>query len=160
MYLGVGDSVEHRNLRDDVNLSMDSDARLCASKLGPSEYRHTEINRRRVDGVEPAMQLELLRDTFGLGNGNHVKGKLLKDAMVSERIGLRQHLSVEGLLAKVEENRLLCMCYRNICKFPKASTAHELTEHQNQQMVPMRHLPAFGPVVVLGEYSPELPQWE
>ena len=52
------------------------------------------------------------------------------------------------------------MCNRKICKLPKASTAHELTEHQDQQMVPMRHRPTFGSVVVLGEYSPELPLWE
>ena len=106
------------------------------------------------------MQFKLLRDTSGLGNGHHVKSKLLKDTMVSESIGLRQHLSVDRLVAKSEVFRLLGMggCY--ICEFPKASTAHKLTEHQNQQMVPMRHRPALGPVVVLGEYSPELPLWE
>ena len=68
-----------------------------------------------------------------------------------------KHLSVDGLVAKSEVFRLLGMggCY--ICEFPKASAAHKLTEHQNQQMVPMRHRPALGPVAVLGEYSPELP---
>ena len=160
VHLGIGDSVENRNLRDDINMSMDSDTRLCAPELCPSEHGHTKANRRGVDGIEPAMQLKILRDTFRLGNSEHVKGKLLKDAMVSERIGLRQHLSVDGLLAKAEENRLLCMGNSNICKLPKASTAHELTEHQNQQVVPMRHRPTFGPVVVPGEYSSELPLWE
>ena len=103
------------------------------------------------------MQFKLLRDTSGLGNSHHVESELLKDAMVSEGIGLRQHLSVDGLVAKSEVFGLLGMggCY--ICEFPEASAAHELTEHQNQQMVPMRHRPALGPVVVLGEYSPELP---
>ena len=86
-----------------------------------------------------------------------VESELLKDAVVSESVGLRQHLSVDRLVAKSEVFRLLGMggCY--ICEFPKASAAHKLTEHQNQQMVPMRHRPTLGPVVVFGEYAPELP---
>ena len=157
MHLGIGNSVEHGNLRNDVNLSMDSDARFRASKLCPSEYGLAEVNGRRVDSIELAMQFELFCNASGLGNRHHVESELLKDAMISETVGLRQHLSVDGLVAKSEVFRLLGMggCY--ICEFPKASAAHKLTEHQNQQMVPMRHRPALGPVVVLGEYTPELP---
>ena len=157
VHLGIGDSVENRNLRDDINLGMDSDARLCASELCPSEYGHAEINSRRVDGIESTMQLELLRDASGLGNRHHVESELLKDTMVSESVGLGQHLSVDGLVAKAEVFGLLTMCDCNICEFPQASTAYELAKHQNQQMVPVGHRPAFGSVVVLGEYSPELP---
>ena len=157
MYLGIGNSVEHGNLRNDINLGMDSDARLGAPELCPSEYGHAQVDGSGVDGIEPAVQFKLLSDASGLGHSHHVKSELLKDAMLSESIGLRQHLSVDRLVAKSEVFRLLGMggCY--ICEFPKASTAHKLTEHQNQQMVPMRHRPALGPVVVLGEYSPELP---
>ena len=157
MHLGIGNSVEYGYLSNDVNLSMDSDARLRASKLCPSEYGHAEVNGRGVNGIEPAVQFKLLSDASGLGHSHHVKSELLKDAMLSESIGLRQHLSVDWLVAKSEVFRLLSMggCY--ICKFPETSAAHELAEHQNQQMVPMRHRPALGPVVVLGEYSPELP---
>ena len=157
VHLGIGDSIEDWNLRDDINLSMDSDARLCTSELCPSEYRHAEINSRRVDGIEPAMKLELLRDASGLGNRHHVESELLKDAMVSEHIGLRKHLPVDGLVAKAEVFGLLTMCDCNICEFPQASASNELAKHQDQQVVPVRHRPAFGSVVVLGEYSPELP---
>ena len=157
VHLGIGDSVEDWNLRDNINLSVDSDARLCASELGPSEYGHTEINSRRVDGIESSMQLELFCDASGLGNRHHIESELLKDTMVSESVGLGQHLSVDGLVAKAEVFGLLTMCDCNICEFPQASAAHELAKHQNQQMVPVGHRPAFGPVVVLGEYSPELP---
>ena len=157
MHLGIGNPIEHGYLCNDVNLSMDPDARLCASELCPSEYGHAQINGRGVNGIESAMQFKLLRDTSGLGNSHHVESELLKDAMVSEGVGLRQHLSVDGLVTKSEVFRLLGMggCY--ICEFPKASAAHELTEHQNQQMVPMRHRPALGPVVVLGDNAPKLP---
>ena len=136
---------------------MDPDTRLGASKLCPSEYGHAQVEGSGVDGIEPAVQFKLLSDASGLGHSHHVKSELLKDAMLSESIGLRQHLSVDRLVAKSEVFRLLGMggCY--ISEFPKASTAHKLTEHQNQQMVPMRHRPALDPVIVLGEYAPELP---
>ncbi len=157
MYLGIGNPIEHGYLSNNVNLSMDSDTRFSAPELCPSEYGHAQVDGSGVDGIEPAVQFKLLSDTSGLGHSHHVKSELLKDAMISESIGLRQHLSVDRLVAKSEVFRLLGMggCY--ISEFPKASTAHKLTEHQNQQMVPMRHRPALGPVVVLGEYSPELP---
>ena len=157
VHLGIGDSVEDWNLRDDINLGMDSDARLCTPELCPSEYGHAEINSRRVNGIESSMQFELLRNASGLGNRHHVESELLKDTMVSESVGLGQHLSVDGLVAKAEVFGLLTMCDCNICEFPQASASNELAKHQNQQMVPVGHRPAFGSVVVLGEYSPELP---
>ena len=84
MHLGIGNSVEHGNLRNDVNLSMDSDTRFRASKLCPSEYGHAEVNGRRVDSIELAMQFELFCNASGLGNRHHVESELLKDAMISE----------------------------------------------------------------------------
>ena len=156
MYLGVGDSVEHGNLRDNVNLGVDSDARLSASELRPSEHRHTEVDGCGVDGIESAVQFKLLRDASGLGNGHHVEGKLLKDTMVSEGIGLRQHLPVDREMPKAEVLGFPSMGGSYICEFPEAPATNELAKHQNQQMVPVGHRPAFGSVVVLGEYSPEL----
>lgn len=79
----------------DVNLRMDFNARLCASEFCPSENGHTEINGRGVDGIEPAMQFKLLCDTLGLGNGYHMKSKLLEDMVVSEKIGFRKYLPVD-----------------------------------------------------------------
>ena len=95
MHPGIGDSVEDGDLRDDVNLSMDTDARLCTSELGPSEYCHAEVNGRRIDCVEPAVQLKIFRDALALSNRHHVEGKLLKDTMVSERIRFGQYLHVD-----------------------------------------------------------------
>ena len=48
----------------------------------------------------------------------------------------------------------------NICEFSEASATHELTEHKNQQMVPMRHRPTFCSVVVLSDNAIEMPLWE
>lgn len=157
MDFSVCNPIEYWNLRGDVNLRVDFNARLCASEFCPSEYGHTEINGRGVDGIEPAMQFKLLCDTLGLGNGYHMESKLLEDTLVSEKIGFRKHLPVDRFISKAEMLRLLTMGGCDICKLPESSAAHQLAEHQNQHMVPMRKRPSFGPVVVLGEDSPEIP---
>ena len=160
VYLGIGNPVEYGNLRGDVNLRVDFDSRLGASELSPSEHGHAEVDGCGVDGIKPTMQFKLPCDTFGLSNSHHVECKLLEDTVVSEKIGLREHLPVNRLVSKAEVFGLLTMgsCY--ICKLPKSPAAHKLTEHQNQHVAPMRHSPTIGPVVVLGEDSPELPLWE
>lgn len=156
MDFGVGNPIKYRNFRGNVNLRMDFNARLCASEFCPSENGHTEINGRGVDGIEPAMQFKLLCDTLGLGNGYHIKSKLLEDMVVSEKIGFRKHLPIVWFISKAEMLRLLTMggCY--IRKLPESSTAHQLAEYQNQHMAPMKKRPSFGSVVVLGEDSPEM----
>ena len=160
MHLGICNPIEHGNLRSDVNLRVNLDSRLGTSKLSPSEHGHTEVDGRGVNGIEPAMQFKLPCDTFGLSNSHHVEGKLLEDAVVSEKICLREHLPVDRMVSKAEVFGLLTMGGCNICKLPESPTAHQLTEHQNQHVIPMRHRPAFGPVVVFGEDAPELPLWE
>ena len=160
MHLSIGNPIEHGNLRNNVNLRVDLDSGLGASELSPSEHGHAEVDGCGINGIEPAMQLELLRDTFGLGNSHHMEGKLLKDTVVSEKVGLREHLPINGQVSKAEMFGLLSMSGCNICKFPKSPTAHQLTEHQNQHVIPMRHRPATGSVVVLGEDAPKLPLWE
>ena len=132
MHLGIGDPVEYGNLRDDVNLGMDFDTRLRTSELRPSEHGHAEIDGGGVDGVEPAMQLKLLGDTLALSNRHHIESKLLEDTVISERVRLGQHLPVDGLTAKAEVFGFFTMGNRYVCKFPEASTTHQLAKHQNQ----------------------------
>ena len=160
VHLGIGNPVEHGNLRGDVNLRVDFDSRLGTSELSPSEHGHAEVDGSGVDGIEPAMQLKLPCDTFGLGNSHHVEGKLLEDMVVSEKIGLREHLPVDRLVSKTEVFGLLTMGGCNICKFSESSASHQLAEHQNQHVIPMRHRPTLGSVVVFGKDAPEMPLWE
>ncbi len=141
MHLGIGDPVEYRYLCDNVNLRMYPDAGLGTSELRPFENGHAEVNRRRVNGIEPAVQFKLAGETAGLCHAHHVEGKLLKDAVIPERTSLGEHLSVDGLSAKAEMFGFPAMSSRYICKFPEASTAHKLTKHQNQYVIPVRHSP-------------------
>ena len=157
MHLGIGNPIEHGYLSNDVNLSMNPDARLGASELSPSEYGHAQVNGRGVDCIESAMQFKLLGNSLGLSDANHVEGKLLKDSVVSEGVGSRKHLPVDGVATKAEEYGLLCMGNSDVCKFSEGSTACELPKHENQQVIPVRHTPSFGSVFILGDNAPELP---
>lgn len=157
VHIGVGDSVEYRYLRDDVNLCVDFDARLGLSELRPAENGQAEINGRGVHGIEPSMQLKLLCDALALCNGDHVECKLFKDAIVPESVSSGQHLPVDRQVSESKKESFLTMGECDICKLPEASASQKLAEHQDQQMVPMAQRPASGLVVVLGKDASELP---
>ena len=72
-----GNSVEHGNLRDNIHLRMDFDARLRASELCPAKERHAEVDSRRVHGIEPAVQFKLFCNPSLLRKEYHVENKLL-----------------------------------------------------------------------------------
>ena len=154
---GGCDPIEYGNLRNDVNLCMDLDAGLGLSELRPTEYGQAKVNGRGVHGIEAAVQLKRLRDALALCNGDHVKGKLLKDAVVPEAVGPGQHLPVDGLAAEAEKERFPTMGECDICKFPQSTATLKLAEHKNQQLAPMAQRPVAGMVVVLCNKTPELP---
>lgn len=49
-------------------------------------------------------------------------------------------------------------CY--IRKFPDASAAYELSEHEHMQVVTMGETPSLGSFRVFRDNSPELPLWQ
>ena len=149
MDISIGDSVEDRNLRDDVDLGVDSDARLCCTKPCPSENRHAEVDGRGVDSIESPMQLEFSDDAFPLSNLYHMECKFLKDAIVSDGICFREQASIDCKFSKPEMIRLLFMCDNNVCKFSQTTTSKQLAEHQNEKVRPMRRGPIKRTVIVL-----------
>lgn len=157
MHFCCSDSIEYRNLCDDINLCVDFDTRLGTSEFRPPENGHAQIDRCGINRIESSMQLKLSCDTSGLSDRDHVKCKLLKDSIVPDRVGFGQYLSIDWCLTKAQKKRFITMCNSYICKFPKTSATNKLTEHQNQQMIPMRQRPALGAVVVLDYQSSELP---
>ena len=157
MHVGVGDSVEHGNLSDDIHLRVDFDARLRISELRPAKERHAEVDSRRVHGIEPVVQLKLSCNPSLLRKEHHVESKLLKEAIVSEVISLGKRTLLDGSLSESEMKRLLSMggCY--ICEFPQSTTAHELSEHEDEKLTPVRRSLALCPVVGLGHKAFEIP---
>ena len=160
MYVGIGDSVEHGNLRDDVHLSVDLDARLCASELRPSKERHAEVDSRGIHGIEPAVQLKLSGNPSLLRKKHHVEGKLLKDAVVPEVVSLGKRALVDGRLSESEMKRLLSMSSCYICEFSQPFATHKLSEHKNEKLAPRRRSPILGSVAGLGHKAFEIPLWQ
>lgn len=155
--ISVGDSVKNRDLRDDVDLGMDSDARFCRTELCPPKNRHAQVDGRRVDGVESSMQLKLFDNAPLLGDAHHIERKFLEDAVVSDGVGLREHLPIDGQTAKSEKDCFISMSSSYVCEFSQASTSKKLAKHQNQQMVPVGEAPLLCPVAVPCYNTPELP---
>ena len=152
--------VEDGNFCGNVNLSMDLDARLGAPKLRPAEYGHAEVDGGRVHSIEPAVKFKLSCNPSLLCKEYHVEGKLLKDMVVSEVVSLGECTLVNGCLSESEVKRLLNMCGCDICKFSQPAASHELPEHKNEQLAPMRRNPISGPVVGLGHKTLEIPLWQ
>ena len=145
----ISNPVEYRYLRDDIDLGVNPDARFSTSELCPAEYRHTEVDGRGINSIEPPMQFKLLRNASMLCLRNHIEGKLFVDTIVSESVGLRQHLTVDWKPAESEKEGFVTMRNCDICEFPETSTTKQLTKHQNLQVTPMRERPTAGMIVVL-----------
>lgn len=160
MYVGIGDSVEHGNLRDDINLSVDLDARLRASELRPAKERHAEVDSCGIHGIEPAVQLKLSGNPSLLCKEHHVEGKLLKDAVVPEVVSLGKCTLVDGRLSESEMKRLLSMSSCYISEFSQPFATHKLSEHKDEKLAPRRRSPILGPVIGLGHKTFEIPLWQ
>ena len=157
MHIGIGDSVEHRYLRNDIHLSMNLDTRLRASELCPAKDRHTEIDSCGVHSIESAMQLKLSRNSSLLRKNHHVECELFKDTIISEVVRLGECALVNGSLSESEMKRLLAMSSCDIREFPQPLAPHKLSEHKNKQLTPMGWSPILGPVTGLGYKSLEIP---
>ena len=157
MYLSIGDSIKYGNLRNDVNLRVDSYSRLGRSELRPLENGEAEINRCGVNRIESSMQFKLPGKALRLSNSHHVKSKLFKDSIISDGVRFGKNLSVDNTFPKAEEERFVSMGDCNICKLPEASASKQLPEHKNQQVVPMGKRPTSCTIVILDRQAFEVP---
>lgn len=160
MHVGIGDAVEHGNLRDDIHLSMDLDARLRASELLPGKERHTEVDSRGVHCIKPTEQLKFSCNPSLLRKEYHVESKLLKDAVVSEVVSLGKRTLVDGCLSKSEMKRLLSMSSCYIFEFSQPLATHKLSEHKDEQLAPVRWSPILGSVAGLDDKAFEVSLWK
>lgn len=160
MHVGIGNPVEHGNLRDDIHLRVDLDARLRTSELRPTKERHTEVDCCGVHGIEPAVQFKFSCNPSLLRKKHHMEGKLLKDAVVSEVVSLGKRALVDACLSESEMKRLLSMSSCYICKFTQPLAANKLSEHKNEKLAPGRRGPILGSFAGLGHKTFEIPLWQ
>lgn len=156
MHIGIGDTVKHRYFGDNVNLSVDLDSRLGATKMGPSEDGHTEIDCCGVHRIKPSVKLKFLCDSPLLGKRHHVECILLENPRVAEYVSLRECVSNNSCRPKSKIVRPFSMSSSNIREFPETPATHKLSKHQNKQMIPMTEAPSLRPVWIPCNDSPEL----
>jgi hypothetical protein len=160
MHIRIADSVKDRYFGDNINLGMNLDARLCAPKLCPSIDRHAQVDGSGINGIKPSVEFKFFGDTFGLGNRNNVKGKLLKDSRVSEAVCFGKNASIDGNLSKPQVKRSFSMGNSNICEFSETMAAYELAVHNDQHVAPVGWCHPGCPVLVLYYQSFEVTFWE
>ena len=158
--LGVCDSVEYGDLCGDVNLGVDFDAGLCTAEKRPTEDGHTEVDCSGINCIEASVEFKLFGDSPFLGKRHHIEREFLEDSRLAEHIGFRESVSDDDSCPKSEIERPFSMSSCYICKFPEASAAYQLPEHEHEQVVPMGETPSLGSVRILCGNPPELPLWQ
>ena len=156
MHISLADSEEDRYFGGNINLSMNLDAGLCASELCPSKNRHAQVDGSGINSIEPSVEFKLFGDTFGLGNRNNIKGKLLKDFRVSETVSFGKNASVDGHLSKSQVKGSFGMSNSDISEFSKTMATNELAVHNDQHMTPVGWRHSGCPVFVFDYQSFEV----
>jgi hypothetical protein len=135
------------NLGHHIKLSMHLNAGLGTSEPSPFKKRHAKIYSSGIKGIVFSVELKLLINTLLLGKFYNMISKLFKDMVITDLIYFGELRSINWCLTKTKVKRLIGMCRSNIRQFTKAITAIQLTEHENQQLVPICQIPSFGFVV-------------
>ena len=157
MNIGVCNAVENRDFGDDVDLGMNLDAGLSATKVRPKEKRHAKVDGGGVNSEETPVQFELFGDAFLLCKRHHIESKFLKDKRVSEHVRVGKSAPADRRLAKTEIVASFSMGSDYIGEFPETAATYQLSKHEHQQMVPIRKSPSLCFVEMSLDYSSELP---
>lgn len=157
---GMGDSVEYGYLGDDVNLSVDFDAGLCAAEKCPAEDGHTEVDGCGIHGIEPPVELELLGNPPSLRKRHHIEGKLLENPRLAEHIGFGEGAPDHCRVAESKLITSFSVGSSDICEFSECATPKKLPENEDKQVVPMRKAPVLSSVVEFVYNPAKLPLWQ
>lgn len=142
MYGSIRNMNQGWYLSDDIKLSMQFDSGLCAPKLSPIKHTHAEVDGRRVEGIELTSDTELRPDSGFLSQSYHVIGELFEHMPVAVSITSGKYRPIHLVLPKSQVERLTSVGRCDIGEFPKTATAEKLTEHEHEQLSPIRQLPA------------------
>jgi hypothetical protein len=144
----------YRYLAYNIKLRVYLDARFGASEPCPLKKRQTEVNSGGIKGIILPVEFKLLVDTFLLSKVHHIIGKFFKDMIITKLISFGKHASVYWGLPKSKMEGLIGMCSSNIRQFAKAVAAIQLTEHENEHLVPVCQIPSLGSIVTYCHNEP------
>jgi hypothetical protein len=115
---------------------MHLDSALGLSEVSLLEKAHAKVYRCRIKRVELTIKHKRLCDSLALSKINHIVGKLLKDLVVSVRIGIRH---IAQLYISATETEMVALTLDGIndrSDFSEAVTACKLSEHHDKKLVP------------------------
>ena len=124
------------NLSDYIKQCMHFDSALGLSEVSPLKKAHAKVYRCRIKRVELTIKHKRLCDSLALSKINHIIGKLLKDLVVSVRIGIRH---IAQLYISATETEMVALTLDGIndrSDFSEAVTACKLSEHHDKKLVP------------------------
>lgn len=130
-----------------IKLRVNLNAGFGTSEPCPLKKRQAEVNSGRIKGIILPVEFKLLVDTFLLSNFHYVIGIFFKCMIITKLICLGKHASVYWGLPKSKMEGLVGMSSSNIRQFTKAIAAIQLTEHENEQLVPVCQIPSLGSIV-------------
>lgn len=160
MYVGIGDAIEYGYLCGAVNMGVEFEAGDCTAEKRPTEDGHAEVDCSGIDSVEASVKFKFPGDSSSLSKRHHIESEFLEDSRLTEHIGFRESVSDDDSCPKSEIERPFSMSSCYICKFPEASAAYQLPEHEHEQVVPMGETPSLGSVRILFGNPAELPLWQ
>ena len=148
------DIKRYRYLGYNIKLRVNLDAGFGASESCPLKKRQTEINRCRIKGIILPVEFKLLVDKLLLSKFHHVIGTFFKNVIITKLICLGKYASVYWGLSKSKMEGLLGMSSSNIRQFTKTVAAIQLTEHENEHLVPVCQIPSLGSIVTYSHDEP------
>ena len=123
------------NLGLDIVHRVDLDAAFGGSELCPFENAQTQVNGGRVERIDIAFELEDVCTPLSSGLIYHVVGKVLEDTAVPALVGLGK-VAPRDMLAHPKEVALAAMGFQSDYQVSQAFTVRQLTEHQDEELVP------------------------
>ncbi len=141
------DIERYRYVGYNIKLCVYLNAGFGTSEPCPLKKRQTEIYSGGIKGIILPVEFKLLVDTILLSKFHHVIGKFFKNVIITKLICLGQHASVYWRLAKSKMEGFPGMRHSNIRQFTKAVAAIQLTEHEDEHLIPVCQIPSLGSIV-------------
>ena len=125
----------------DWNLSLDIahhvkfDAALRGTELGPFEHAQTQVDGCRVKRIDVALEFEDVRAPFPHGFVYHAVCEVFEDPTVPVLVGI-SNVASRDMFTHSKEVALAPMCFQRNYQVPQAFSVGQLTEHQDEKLVP------------------------
>ena len=127
---------ERRDLRHYIKQGVHLDSSLLLAKGRPPKDAQTEINSRRIKGIEFTLQLKNPIDSLTLSHTDKMICKLLKYPVISLLISLGEVTSSDSDVSESKMLRLGFVSHTEQNHLAQTAKFNQLSEHHHQQLIP------------------------